>query len=398
MKVVMVGPFGLRPRGTMARRALPLAKALAARGHEVEVLLPPWSCPEESGRAWEEDGVGIYNIVLPTRVPLVREMLITWRLLRRALATRPDVVHCFKPKAYAGLTAAALWWLGKLGLGKVRLVVDSDDWEGWGGWNEMGGYSWVERRFFAWQERWGMTHCHALTLASKTLQSLALEMGIDRDALHYLPNGVGTESEVSDTDLRREVRDRWQLGDDAVILLYTRFFEFEAQRLLSILGRVWSQEPSARLLVVGRGLFGEEERFLACAQEAGLSSHLTYVGWAQEDELRGYFAASDVAVCPFEDTLLNRARCPAKLADLMAAGLAVVADDVGQAGEYIDHLVSGYLVAPGGVEAFATGVVRLLRDEKLRAALGMEARQRVTKEFGWPELAKVAERAYAAQS
>jgi glycosyltransferase involved in cell wall biosynthesis len=105
-----------------------------------------------------------------------------------------------------------------------------------------------------------------------------------------------------------------------------------------------------------------------------------------------------VAVCPFEDTLLNRARCPAKLADLMAAGLAVVADDVGQAGEYIDHLVSGYLVAPGGVEAFATGVVRLLRDEKLRAALGMEARQRVTKEFGWPELAKVAESAYAAQS
>jgi glycosyltransferase involved in cell wall biosynthesis len=79
----------------------------------------------------------------------------------------------------------------------------------------------------------------------------------------------------------------------------------------------------------------------------------------------------------------------------MAAGLAVVADDVGQVGEYIEHLVSGYLVRPGEVEPFARGVVQLLRDRKLKAALGMEARRRVLKRFSWPELVEVVERAYA---
>jgi glycosyltransferase involved in cell wall biosynthesis len=392
----MVGGFGLRRRGTMARRALPLGKALAAREHRIGLLLPPWSCPEDSGRRWEEDGVHISNIVLPPDIPLVKDIVITWRLLHCALAMQPDVIHCFKPKAYSGLVGTAVWCLKKLRLSRVRLVLDSDDWEGWGGWNEIGRYSWVQKRFFAWQERWGMTHCHALTLASKTLERLAGEMGIGRDTLYYLPNGVNVESQMPDADMGHKVRHKWQLGDDAVILLYTRFFEFEPRRVIESLRRVWAQEPSARLLVVGRGLFGEEEeRFLDRVRKEGFSSRLAHVGWAQGDELSGCFAASDLAICPFEDTLLNRARCPAKVVDLMAAGLPIVADDVGQVGEYIEHMSSGYLVRPGEVEAFASGVVQLLRDDQLRARLGVGARRRIMGEFGWPRLARVAERAYA---
>lgn len=55
-------------------------------------------------------------------------------------------------------------------------------------------------------------------------------------------------------------------------------------------------------------------------------------GWEDGDSMRDYFAAADLAICPLEDSLLNRARCPAKLVDLLAAGLAVVADDVGEVG------------------------------------------------------------------
>ncbi len=391
----MVGPFGLRPQGTMSRRALPLAKDLASRGHQIEVLLAPWGCPEDSGRLWEEDGVSIHNIVLPPSIPLLREVIITWRLLRRVRKRRPDVVHCFKPKAYSGLNAAILWGLTKSRLSKVRVVLDTDDWEGWGGWNDLAAYSAVQRRFFAWQERWGMTHCHALTVASRTLEALAREMGVDDQIIHYLPNGVEPQSDAPDRALGDRVRREWQLGDNRVILLFTRFFEFKPRRLVEILNQVWAEVPSAHLLVVGRGLFGEEDRFLTIVQEAGRASRVTYVGWRQQHELPGYFAASDVAICPFEDTLLNRARCPAKLADLMVAGLPIVADDVGQAGEYIEHLVSGYLVPPGEAGTFAAGVVGLLRDEQLREELSRQARESVMRRFGWPKLAPTVERAYA---
>jgi hypothetical protein len=105
MQVVMVGLFGLGPHGTMSRRALPLAKPLAARGHNVEVVLPPWSCPEDSGRAWHEDGVSVYNIALPPSIPVMKDLLIVWRLVRRALACHPQVLHFFKPKGFSGLAA-----------------------------------------------------------------------------------------------------------------------------------------------------------------------------------------------------------------------------------------------------------------------------------------------------
>ena len=116
----------------------------------------------------------------------------------------------------------------------------------------------------------------------------------------------------------------------------TRFFEFDHASVLGAFDRVVTEMPSARLLVVGSGLLGgEEERFLALAQEAGLASRVACAGWRERSELAGYFAASDLAILPLEDTLLNRARCPAKLVDLMAAELPVVV------GTPARHLASG---------------------------------------------------------
>lgn len=383
MRVVFIGPFGLRVKGTMSRRALPMARALAARGHQVDILLPPWDCPEDSGQEWEEAGVRVHHIALPPRLPLfLFHLLVTWRLLRRALALKPEVVHCFKPKAYAGLSAAALWFLKKLQLTKARLVVDSDDWEGWGGWNEIGNYTWLQKRFFAWQERWGLTHCDAVTVASRTLQALAWSLGVTPQRVFYVPNGANLKSQVAG------------LKSPFSVLLYTRFFEFQAERVVEVLEQVAAEVPEVRFLVVGQGFSGEEERLLHLAGQRGLSEKLMYAGWVEPTELPRYLAAADVAIYPLDDNLLNRARCSARLVDLMAAGLAVVADDVGQSREYIEHGCSGLLVEAGDTETFAHYVVQLLRDENLRQVLGGEAQRRVYEEFAWERLVEGVENAY----
>ena len=179
----MVGPFGFHPNKTMRSRAFQLARALVGLGHTVRIVMPPWQTPEEANREWVEDGVSIRNVALGGGVPG-----ITIRLVRDVLDWKPDVVHCFKPKAYSGLVA---WWLWRFYREQFRLVMDSDDWEGAGGWNEIAPYSPLQKRFFAWQERWGMAHCHALTVASRALESLAWGEGIAIERVHYLPNGPG---------------------------------------------------------------------------------------------------------------------------------------------------------------------------------------------------------------
>jgi len=389
MRIIFIGPFGLRVKGTMSRRALPMAKALAVRGHQVDVVLPPWDCPEDSGQEWEEEGVGVHNIALPPRFPLLFHLLVTWRLVRRALALRPGVVHCFKPKAYAGLSATAIWFLQRLGLAKVRLVVDSDDWEGWGGWNEFGHYTWAQKQFFAWQERWGLTHCDAVTVASRALQTLTWSLGVAPKRVFYVPNGANLQSPASNLQSPFSI-----LHPPFSVLLYTRFFEFQAERVIEVFERVAAEVPEVKFLVVGKGFSGEEERLLHLAGQRGLVDRIVFAGWVEPAELPRYLAAADVAIYPLDDNLLNRARCSAKLVDLMAAGLAIVAEDVGQSSEYIEHGRSGLLVEAGDTEAFARGVVRLLRDQGLRGTLGNEARRRVCEEFAWERLAERIESAY----
>ncbi|MEZ4517169.1 MAG: glycosyltransferase [Chloroflexota bacterium] len=147
MRIAMIGPFGLHPKSTMRSRALGLARPLAHNGNEVMVIMPPFHTPEEADRTWTEDGVTLRY------VPLDGGTVGTaWRMVRETLDWRPDVVHSFKPKAYSGLVA---WWLWQFHRSRLGLVTDSDDWEGWGGWNDNAPYSATQKRFFAWQEQWG---------------------------------------------------------------------------------------------------------------------------------------------------------------------------------------------------------------------------------------------------
>jgi glycosyltransferase involved in cell wall biosynthesis len=382
MNIVMIGPFGLRPKGTMAVRALPLARALAGRGHRVCVVMPPWSFPADSGQVFSAGDVQVINIALPRKVPGLWHLAVVWRLVRAALAQQPDLIHCFKPKAYSGVVALLIWLAQRLRLTRVHLVVDTDDWEGYGGWNDIERYSHVQKAIFARQEHWGLRHAQALTVASRTLQSIVWSLGVPPTRVFYIPNGAWSATTADSTTPR------------STILLYTRFFEFAVERAVAIIAGVLREHPQARVVVVGAGLFGEEERFMAQVTSAGLAGSVTYAGWVDASALPGYFAAAAVAIYPFDDTLINRTKCAVKLTDLLAAGVPVVADRVGQNCEYIENGVSGLLVKAGDIDAFVGAVGRVLNDAELQRRLSEGARRRMTDQFSWERLATQVEDAY----
>jgi glycosyltransferase involved in cell wall biosynthesis len=389
VKIVMVGPFGLRPRGTMSVRALPLAKALVRRGHAATLLLPPWQNPEDAGRTWQEDGVRIENVSLPAGVPGWFHLRLTAHLTRRVLRLQPDIVHAFKPKAYAGLVHWALHHRP----GAPPVVVDTDDWEGPGGWNDLRDYAPPLKRFFVWQERWGLRHADAVTVASRALQTLTWAQGGDPARVVYLPNGVAWPHPPVESAQHPRL----------TLLLYTRFFEYAVARLWEIVQRVKAARADVRLWVVGKGFFGEEQRLMALARKAGwrvsestdvAGADLVYAGYVPAETLPAHFAQADVALYPFDDTLVNRTKCPVKLLDLLAAGLPVVGDAVGEIEAMIRDGETGLLVSPENRTAFAEAAIALLDDPPRRKALGARAAADVRERFSWDTLAARAERAY----
>jgi len=47
MKIVFLAPFGIRPKGTVIARMVPLAAGLCALGHEVVIVAPPYTNTED---------------------------------------------------------------------------------------------------------------------------------------------------------------------------------------------------------------------------------------------------------------------------------------------------------------------------------------------------------------
>ena len=372
----------------MSVRALPLARALVGRGHAVRMVLPPWDSPQDAGRKTQDAGVEIENIALPSGVPGLFQLNTTRRLVWRALDFKPDVIHCFKPKAYAGLAAWWLWQLKRLGRVSTRLIVDTDDWEGAGGWNDLNPYPWAQKKMFAWQEQWGLTHNDGMTVASKALQSIVWSLGVKPERVMYIPNGVVNAEWGTRNSAFRPPHSEFR------ILLYTRFFEFRVERVVEVLRRVIAQIPEAKLVVVGKGFNGEEDRLLARAEAIGLRRSIEYAGWVDAAALPGYFAQAAVAIYPFDDTLINRAKCSVKLIDLLSAGVPVVADAVGQNVEYIRHGVTGMLVSSGDVETMAQAVIDLLLDWEKAERLGHCAAQEMPARFSWDRLVLDVERCY----
>jgi glycosyltransferase involved in cell wall biosynthesis len=397
MQIVLVGPFGLQPKGTMSGRALPLARALAARGHAVTMLLPPWDDPDRAGQSWVEEGVQVVNVPLPPRLPLLFHMWLTVTLVRRALAAKPAVIHLFKPKAYAGLVHLALWGLRRLTGPRLRLVVDADDWER--AWNERLPYSPLQKKFFTWQEKWGLRHADAVTVASRALAELAVsEVGVEPAGIFYVPNGYGpTADRRPPTAKSGDPAPSAAYRQPATILLYSRFAEFQLAQVVGLVQRVAAQWPEARWLIVGQGFQREEQTLAAMLAEAALGEYVEFTGWPVAD-VSACFRAATVAVYPYEDTLLNWTKCSVKLIELMAAGLPVVASAVGQNCEYIRHEVSGLLIPAGDDDAFAAAVVSLLKDPPQRERLGRAARQVIQEHYSWAHLAQRVEQAYAFDS
>lgn len=380
MKIVFLAPFGIRPKGTLIARMLPIAVELQRLGHDVVIVAPPYTNPEDSGREETVHGIRIVNIRLAGGRALGAP-LMAWRMYRAAMAESADIVHLFKPKGYGGLAVMMMHLFSLLGIRMPPLFVDCDDFEGKGGMNDARPYSSLERVLYDFQERFIPRCAKGVTVASRLLETEMGRNGIESGSCHYLPNGISNDVPSAHG---AAVRKRLGISDNTpVLLLYTRFFEFEQERLYRILERLIGKVPACRILVVGKGLNSEEEALVRAASERGFAESLVMAGWLEPAKIPDHLAAGDVALYLLDDTLVNRAKCPAKLAELLAAGIPVVGDRIGQAAEYlIDMEATKFSSDDGLVERLAT----LLIDPDLRRLVGQASREHMHLYFEWVTL------------
>lgn len=377
LRIAMIAPFGIRPKGTLLARMLPLAHVLSAHGHVVHIVAPPIHNPQDASTSVMHDGVRVTHTAVtpPGVIGVIRQSYWLWRT---TIAENPDIIHLFKPKGHAGL--AARW--GKIAAPNIPLVVDCDDRESVGGWNDELSYPVSAKALFAWQERDLPRVADAVTVASRTLESLVWADGVRREATFYVPNAANIANQSP-----------FEARTAPVLVLYTRFWEFDVAEMVATVAHIVARRPDVHLHVIGTGENGEEQVFAQLLESHQIRTHVTMHGWIQPDQIPQLLQQASVALVPVKDTLINRARCSAKLLELLAAGLVVVGHDVGEMRTFVQHGENGYLVEPTQMSAFVAAVCSLLDDQQTMTTMQYAAYQSA-QQHAWETRMVACEAAY----
>jgi glycosyltransferase involved in cell wall biosynthesis len=380
MRIAFVCGFAWEPKGTVQARAFPLATELVNRGHEVTIFVVPYDNVANSGTEVEREGVRIVNVEVGKEPGLRHVPLILKRLCNAVRQYSPDVVHVFKPKGYAGAACAYL-----LMKGTRSVVLDCDDWEGWGGWNDAKAYPWIVKEYIDRQEKWLIRRVPVVTAASRVLERRAVGLRASPQGVFYIPNcGAsrqtvrGCESAFSSNGdgAKRAfgLPDRpaifygghFDPADD--ILFFCRAAEHAARRF------------GATLVFVGEGPRLRETKDFFLQRDGIVVRFFPRLPYEQFLQL---IAASDIAAFPYPDTPIYRAKCSARIVDYMTMGKAIVTTAIGQNIDYIVDGVSGILAPPGDEQRFSQALEKLLGDPDLRNSLGQNAKERIKGKFSW---------------
>jgi glycosyltransferase involved in cell wall biosynthesis len=150
--------------------------------------------------------------------------------------------------------------------------------------------------------------------------------------------------------------------------------------LVEAFDRLHQQRSDTRLLIVGDG--PERENLVEDLSARNLLDAAYFTGAVAPSEIPCLLASMTVAVAPYP-AQTDFYFSPLKVYEYMAAGLPVVASDIGQLKSLIEDEANGLLVPPGDSVALATAIERLRQDPSLANRLGQAARKAMMQNHTW---------------
>ena len=373
----------------------PIAKGIAARGHDVH-LVAPWH--PRMTRSGVEDGVrfhffryaptdalAVFGYATGLRADTALKpaawavapmaVLAGWRMARRvASEIQATVIH-----AHWVIPGGVL---GALARGRRPLVVSAHGSDIFVA--ERVGLARRAARYVLGRSGW-------ITACSDDLRDRAIALGAPPDRTETVPYGVDTIRFAPNATARREIRARFGLGDAPVVVAAGRLVSKKGfEYLIEAAGEIAREFPSVRVLIAGEGDLAAD----LSAQAARVPA-VTLIGRQDQDAVAALAAAADVFVVPsVRDEAGNVDGLPNVALEAMAAAAPIVATTVGGLPQAIDDGVTGRLVPEKNAQALADAIGELLRNPERAHALGAAARRKVERDFGWAAAAARFEAAY----
>ncbi len=218
-----------------------------------------------------------------------------------------------------------------------------------------------------------------IAISSMIEENLLKRTAVPKEKIVRIPNGVDLTRFPSPPEDRAGARADLAIPEGAsAIGLVGRISRGKGQiDFIRAAVMVASETPESRFFLIGSVTKGEEEyarRLEETARRSGLGDRLRFTGF--RDDIPRVLSALDVLAVPSRAEALGNV-----VLEGMAASLPIAA--VGRAGirDMVTDGVNGILFPPDDPESMAAALVRLVRDEGLRTAMGKAGRRRVEETF-----------------
>ena len=365
----------------------PIAKGVAALGHEVH-LVAPWHPALTHGR--EEDGVH-FHFFRYAPIPALN-------VFGYASGLRADTDLRVAAWAVAPVAVAAGWFKAWRVAAKRRATVMHAHWVIPGGVMATaaarrlpvvvslhGSDVFVAERYrmLGSAARRVFRRAGAVTACSDDLRRRAVALGAAPDRIETVPYGVDAGRFAPDAAVRAAVRASLDIGEAPLIFAAGRLVSKKGfEYLIDAVRGLAATHPTVRLVVAGDGDLAEPLR-----QRAD-DLPVRFLGDQPQDTIARLASAADVIAVPsIRDDAGNVDGLPNFALEALASATPVVATRAGGLPQAISDGDNGLLVPERDAAALSAAIARLLDSPATARELGQRARARVMRDASWTRTA-----------
>lgn len=226
-------------------------------------------------------------------------------------------------------------------------------------------------------EKWIFGRSSAVVVNSSAVRSYLAERGVEPARTKLIYNGLDLDRfDNTDIDHIKTLR-QFGLPEDTSLKFVTlianlRHTVKNHPMLLRAAKTVVAADPNAHFILAGEGDLADELKTMA--DQLGIAANVHFTGRCVD--VPALLSISAIGVLTsFAEGFSN------SLIEYMAAGLPVVATNVGGAAEVIEDGVNGYLVNSDDDKAFAERLTALLGDDLSRQKMGDSGRELIRTNF-----------------
>jgi len=202
-----------------------------------------------------------------------------------------------------------------------------------------------------------------IVLAKAAKEKIAADNQIPLEKIYVLVNGIDIEKFKINRQFSRDQKTVGYLGT---------FYEWQGViDFVKAMPLILKKYQNVDFLMLGDG--PESTEVIKLVKKLGLGSLVHLPGRVDPQEVPKYLSQMDIFVMPRPSTLATETTIPLKVFEALAAGLPIVASNVGGFADVLTNRKDVLIHQAGDINDLAQKVVTLLKDDGLRNELSKNA-------------------------